>query len=338
MSIFVKFPKIRSFEYICEKMRDQPESAHSTSYGAKVKLNGRNVAVQLSTAGTVTAQEKMRDLSIDDDKFGFCQWVTENKDAWSAAHRASGSCSLGWDQKNALVFGEWAGNIVERDPPDAVTLLPETYFFVFGVFVEGMFVCDPAKIASIVPNLPNVRVLPWFIAPQEASMAVDFRDETSTERFAGYISDVVEAMESEDPYIKAEFGVSGPAEGLVLTSKGGEHGVSMQEFGELTFKAKVKSHWVHRTTRPAVTRVTVPHDISQFIYKFVTDRRCGQGLSEACDGVAERTKVDKLVAWVEKDVKKESDYERQRMGVEWKLLSRHVTIAATKWFFEKCGK
>lgn len=336
--MYVKFPKIRSFEYICEKMRDDSDSTGKVSYGAKDKLNGRNVAVQLGAQGSVTAQEKEMNLTPENDKLGFGRWVSENRATWASAHGSKVAEQLGWAGKNVLVFGEWAGNAVVREPADAVTRLPETFFFVFGVLVDGdKLFCEPAVIAKFVPTLSHLRVLPWFIKPEDGQ--VDFRSEASMQCFADRVSDIVEKMEPEDPYIKAEFGISGPAEGLVLTPvvQGGDGSISMEQFRDFTFKAKVSTHWVHRTTRPAVTTVTVPGDVAAFTHKFVTEGRCTQGLTEACDGVASKVGVDAFVAWMEKDVKKESEYERERMDVKWKELSRHVTVAATRWFLKKCS-
>lgn len=333
MSKFVKFPKIRSFDYICEKTREQSGSSPVTTYGAKVKLNGRNVAVRISSEGNISAQEKYKNISLEDDKFGFCKWLQENMGSWKIAHE---NCSE-WKNKDVILFGEWAGEKVERDPPDAVTMLEKTFFFVFGLLVDEMYFSDPPVISKLVPSIPSVRVIPWFIEPKTDTTSVHFSKEESTQHFANYISDVVESMEQEDPYIKSEFGISGPAEGLVLTPVVEGRGVTIEEFSEFTFKAKVKRHWVHRSTRPAVTRVTVPENASQFIEKFVTHRRCGQGISEACDGIVSAEKVDAFVSWMEQDVKKESEYEREKMAAQWKLLSRHVTIAATKWFYEACS-
>lgn len=332
---FVKFPKIRSFEYICEKGREDTTvcgGGRAVTYGAKVKLHGKNVGIHIDPDQRISAQEKGGPLSPDTDRTGFCKWLGTNAEHWKHAHRTDNV----WCNKHVVVFGEWAGKEMVMTAPDAVTKLPDTYFFAFGMLCDDQFFSDPRMLSAFVPRIATVKVIPWFMTPGDRNSVVNFGDDASTERFANYISDAVEAMEREDPYIKAEFGVCGPAEGLVLTPAKCGVGLPVDTFAEFTFKAKVRSHWVHRSTRPAVTRVSVPADVSQFIDKFVIEGRCQQGVSEACDGVVERSKMDNFVIWMEKDVKKESGYEREKMGVEWKELHRHVTLAATKWFQKNC--
>ena len=65
-------------------------------YRAKVKLHGKNTAVQINTDGLVT-QSRTSLLSVNSDLNGFSKWVFSHQEQFSNL------------PEGIIVFGEWAG-------------------------------------------------------------------------------------------------------------------------------------------------------------------------------------------------------------------------------------
>jgi hypothetical protein len=324
---FTKFQSIDSFSHVCRymgrKMMPTP-----TKYGAKIKLHGTNGGIRIHKDGSVTAQSRTRDLTLDADNAGFGAWVAKHADQWrfSADVRAA----VFHDFEYYTVFGEWAGKGIQRN--DAVTKLDDKYFFVFAVQIGDNICNDPALLQEMMPDLDHLLVLPWHMAFAE----LDWNSTEQLNAFVDAVNEEVEDIGECDPFIKSLFGIEGVGEGLVLTPVTGQEGMDRDEFAALTFKAKSEAHRVKSTAKAVTKRVSIPDGVQDMVTTFVTDARCEQGLTEACDGIPEKARTADFLKWMGGDVQKESKVELEEMGLEWKEVAKHVNKAAVSWFMKRC--
>lgn len=326
MTEFTKFPSIESFGHVWRFMNRKMDPK-PVMYGAKIKLHGTNAGVRISSDGSVVAQSRSRDITPDDDNAGFARWVAETERFW----RIDPAVMQKGDEpiKKVIFYGEWAGSGIQKN--DAVTKLNGKYFFVFAVQIDDMVYTD--DLEGLIPDLDNVLVLPWHGSWE----TIDFVDQARTNVLIEAINKEVEAIGECDPFIKDVFGIEGPGEGLVyMPVSDWLNGMERDTFAALTFKAKAEAHRVKNTEKAVSARVAIPAGVGDFVATFVTEARLMQGLTEACDGIAEKPRTADFLSWMGNDIKKESAVELEEMGLSWKDVAGHVNKAAVRWFIAKC--
>lgn len=295
------------------------------TYRAKVKLHGTNCGVQVHTDGIVS-QSRETVLTPEADLKGFAKW---------AHARAGYFAAL---PSGVVVFGEWCGPGVE--PGMAISALPEKQFAVFGVQVgtgeAARVVSDPDEVAAVLGALPaGMHVLPWA---DGVEFTVDFADPASLQAAAAYLNGVVEAVEKEDPWVKATFGVSGMGEGVVLypvAVAGEEVPAHPEALARFMFKAKGEKHRTTRQKEAVQVSAEVVTSVAAFVDLVVTEARLAQGLSIACGGARDPKATGKFLQWLVADVQKESGAELEASGLTWQQVQGAVQTRAREWFLRK---
>lgn len=325
MREFRKFPDVESFGHV---WRNQQRLLFkgSVRYGLKIKLHGTNAGVRLSAYnhGGVVAQSRSRDIFPDSDNAGFAKWVDDNREAFEEM------------QKDVLVtiYGEWGGSGIQKN--DAVTKLNSKFFFVFAVQIENTLsagsrmITEPSVIETLVPDLDNLVVLPWFHIP---NAPVDFGDPGTTNVWLDELNAMVETIGERDPFIYDMFEIEGVGEGVVAVPV---ETVEREVYSKLIFKAKSTRHRVKNTEKAAKLIVEVPQNVLDFVATFVTDARADQGITEACDGVPDKRKTKFFMQWMGQDIKKESAVELEEMGLDWKAVSKEVNSAVARLYMKRC--
>lgn len=335
---FKKFTSLESFAHVY-RSQDFFDKKAVAYYGAKIKLHGTNGGIRVEADGTVVAQSRNSDLTLNKDNAGFARWVFENQEAFAAMTQ---------DDSDIVIYGEWAGRGIQSG--DAVTKLDSRYFFVFGILhVESdKFMIAPELIEEVCPDLDELVVLPWdhvFMVP------VDFNDAEGCEKFADQLNDEIVEIGESDPFIHAMFEVDGPGEGWVVspicnafqepTAANTTH-VDMHWYRTLAFKVKTAAHSVQKTKKVSKD-IEVPEGVVEFVEMFVTEARCKQGLYEVAGhtestGVAAPEFTGDFLKWIGQDVKKESAVELADAGLEWKDVTKAVMQAARTWWLNECQK
>lgn len=311
MSIFQKWPDIESLGNVVKSARRYAALTGATSlvvtYRAKVKLHGTNAAVRIDRDGTVTAQSRTRDITPDDDNYGFAAWVESKADSFRWLDRRS---SHDPDADATIIFGEWVGPGVNSGC--AVHQIAGKVFATFHAQGADVFVEDMLTVCHHID----------FIGP---SYTVNLLDDASVAAFAAQVNEAVAVVEAEDPWVRANFGISGLGEGLVFYALGDvPDSVKM-------FKAKGEKHRVNKTKTAAGVDEETLTSRAAFCDKYVTDARVAQALAEVCGGVFALDKMGALIGWVCKDVEKESGGDQPE---SWKSLSSAVAKAARLKFIE----
>eukprot|EP01094_Clydonella_sp_ATCC50884_P022116 TRINITY_DN5025_c0_g1_i6.p1 TRINITY_DN5025_c0_g1~~TRINITY_DN5025_c0_g1_i6.p1 ORF type:complete len:494 (-),score=134.13 TRINITY_DN5025_c0_g1_i6:1461-2864(-) len=200
-------------------------------------------------------------------------------------------------------------------------------------------VLPPLEEGVSVPE--HLRVLPWQTEPFlcDVRTAVDLGTFRGIERMNG----IIEAVDSQDPWVKQHFGVEGPGEGIVWypvvkeqhqLCAGDIRCVHASVATSFMWKAKGESHLVVKTARPVQVHVQVPESVFAFLDQFLTENRFEQGLEEACGGAFESALVGEFVKWMLADVMKESEAERAASGdvLAWSKVKKMVARRASEWY------
>lgn len=328
--MFVSWPSIGGLHNVVKTYEVYPHVASGpVRYRGKIKLHGTNAAVQVR-ADRFVAQSRSQIITSADDNAGFARWAEGHADFWHAI-TIRGS-------KGFTVFGEWCGPGIMKGT--AINQIPNKIFAVFGVLLHGdeleeenwELITDPEAIQTYLPYKPSdIYILPWH----DEEFTIEFSDRENLQATAKYLSDVVDAIEPLDPWVKQEFKVDGTAEGLVYYPYWNKGQCTRKQFTDLSFKAKGEKHKVVKMRENVQVDPEVAATIQDFVDMFVTPARLSQGVEQGSNGKFDTRLVGPYLAWFCADVQKESVDELQASGLEWKHVAKAVQTAARTWYVEK---
>lgn len=305
---------------LCEVQGSAPPRLQ---YRAKVKLDGTNAGVQVLPSGRVLAQSRSQVLDGAADNMGFGAWVAANSAHFGALAQ----------QEPLVVFGEWCGSGIQKRA--AISQIARKIFVVFalqvgdGLGAPARVEVEPARLRELLPEHPDVFVLPWL----EPLFELDFADDEQARAEAERISAEVERIETVDPWVAATFGVQGVGEGIVLYPHvEGAAVTDRQRLSELMFKAKGEKHQAVRQKKAAQLEPEVAQGIDAFVELVLADARLEQGLAEACQGQLEMPRMGAFLKWLAADVQKECGAELTAAGLTWEQVSRAISSSARGWF------
>ncbi|MCA9704385.1 MAG: hypothetical protein KDK70_00890 [Myxococcales bacterium] len=333
VSVF-KWPSIESLPHVRRAVRQQARLDSEAvllptiTYRAKIKLDGTNAGVHVLPGGRIVAQSRTRLLSPDDDNHGFATWVHAHGAYFGALFERLG---------HALVFGEWCGPGIQKKV--AITRIERKIFAVFAIQLGDpateavRLVVEPERIAALLPEHPDVRVLPWHGEP----VALDFHDDAGLEPGVARLNEMVAEIEQVDPWVAEQFGVEGVGEGVVLYPVGGvdfdaHGGTNRDRYAELMFKAKGEAHRVQRQPKAVQVDPQVAADVRELVDQFVTPARLEQAVTEGCDGELSMRRMGDFLGWLGRDVQKESTLELEASGLTWKQVARAVASTGQQWY------
>ncbi len=298
--------------------------APKITYRAKIKLDGTNGGVQIFSDGRVAVQSRSQIITPGNDNLGFAAWVSQNIDVFTALASA----------EHVTIFGEWCGKGIQKRT--AVSECDRKIFAVFAVQFGGDYgklaklEIRPDKIADFLPKHPDIFVLPFYGEP----IVLDFADRTQLESAVEILNQAVNFVETVDPWVKETFGIEGIGEGLVMFPESNQLAERLS-YAELLFKAKGEKHQAVKTKQPVQIDPEVAQSIDDFVSLFVTPARLEQGVTEACDGKFDMTKIGAFLQWFTADVQKESSAELEVAQLTWKDVNKPVMNAAKKWYQEQ---
>lgn len=301
------------------------------TYRAKPKIDGTNGGIQVFPSGHIAVQSRTTMLSAREDNAGFFRWAKEHEKHFAG---------MAADGRHLTIFGEWCGMGIKKGT--AICQIGRKVLAVFGAQIVDLTRGDPTtelfvhpeRIQALVPEHPDIFVLPWFRDP----ISLDFSDEANLEEKTKLINEWIAEVEGSDPWISAVFGIRGVGEGLVFYPFVKGDGVEPATYMELAFKAKGEKHAVVRQKKPAMISPEVARSVEAFVDMFVTSARLEQGVDEACGGTAEPRKTGAFLKWTREDVLKESTDELAASGLEWRQVEKALMQRARTWFLEKANQ
>lgn len=313
---FKKFTSIDKFADSWIQM--QKQDIGELHFRSKIKLHGTNAGVRIQD-GSIAYQKRTGDITPLADNAGF----------------ASFAYTVDWKtDKNVIIYGEWAGPGVQKS--DAISLIPQKTFFVFGVTThdsdeQEVMITEPELISRYVPEHDRIVVIPWFDGPTK----IDSNDVSTAKRFSEVLDTQVKAIGEEDPFVKEMFDVSGAGEGLVVSPYFSD-AVPLWMFNTFTFKVKSEAHLVQKTKSPnSSVYIEIPGSVKDFCDQFVTDNRCEQMINDHLGGSYAMQGMGTFLKELNADILKESKNELAELGVDWKMVAKEINKRAVDWMKEK---
>lgn len=100
------------------------------------------------------------------------------------------------------------------------------------------------------------------------------------------------------------------------------------------FKAKGEKHRTVASKRAVAVDPEMAASAEAFAALVLTEARLAQGLSVACEGVRDRTRIGAFLSWILADVRKECDAEREASRLTWEKVERPITARARAWLLQ----
>ncbi len=298
--------------------------AVTITYRAKIKLHGTNAGVQVTTNGKVAAQKRTQIITSESDNAGFAAWVENNVEYFSALKTS----------ENITIFGEWCGSNVQKGV--AISQLEKKIFAVFAIQLGDDITTAkklevrPENIAEMLPKHEDIFVLPFYGEP----ITLNFGNKEELQVAAETINNMVEAVETLDPWVKSTFGIEGVGEGLVMYPDT-DKVVARANYTDYMFKAKGIKHQVVKSKKSVSIDPEKASNVAQFVKLFVTEARLEQGVTEACDGQYKMPRIGDLLKWFALDVRKESIAELEAAGLTWKEVNKPLMNDVKEWYKAK---
>lgn len=330
MTQHVSWPSIENFHSLRREVLKYPQNLGDdlkVVYRAKVKVHGTNAGVRIDPDGTVSALSRTSVITSKSDNAGFASWVESRADDFRRLAR----------NFTIVVFGEWCGPGIQKGV--AVNGIPRKSFAVFGMRVPELdaIATKPEFLSDLLTGIAGVYVIPWYEDGQE--FVVDWSTDTLHDVLES-INEAVEKVESEDPWILSQFGISGVGEGLVFYPQG--RGDSYKMFTSCVFKAKGEKHNTVSKTRPAQKDATTVEALVDFVDLVVTESRLEQGAEYAAlhgSGVPHNPKdMSAFLKWIHEDLVKETTAELAASNLPHKDAYKACTNHARVWFINKSKK
>lgn len=319
---FIKWRSINKFSDVYQYVNKSGK--YEMYLRPKIKLHGTNAGIYCSSTGQLGAQKRTSFITPEDDNCGFARFV-------STLHFKG-------TREDYIIYGEWAGPGIQNS--DAVSSIPEKTFFVFSVLnvKTGYMSTQPSTISKIVINLfgehDRIKVIPWY----SSAIPLNFLDQKECQEFIdGATNEVDNIIGAEDPYIKEEFGIEGPGEGLVyyaFTYDNDSMKIIVPRMSCI-FKVKTEIHTVNKAKKRNHVAPERPSGVDEFIDMFFTEARFNQMLNEI-GGEASSTRTGEFLKAVMSDVYKESTNEIELAPFEWKDVPKYAMPTVKKWWFDKC--
>jgi len=200
---------------------------------------------------------------------------------------------------------------------------------------DSDLIVDPTMLGYHLTHAPNgVYVLPWYgVGPLLIPM---LETPKVVQPILDQINAVVASVEACDPWVRDTFGVEGTGEGLVFYPMGR----SRKGFSDLCFKAKGEKHKVVARSAPAQVDPSVAASVDAYAEMVLTDARLEQGARAASgDSLTfEKRLIGPFLAWICKDVEKETEAEREASGLAWKQVQKAVSDRARGWYLENAER
>lgn len=309
---FKKFTSIDKFADSWIQM--QKQEIGELKFRSKIKLHGTNAGIRVVN-GQVFCQKRTEDITPLADNAGF----------------ASFAYTVNWKtDTDCIIYGEWAGPGVQKS--DAICMIPQKMFFVFGVMQNDFMITEPKLIKEFIPEHDRIVILPWFDEPT----TIDSNNVESAKQLSARLDQDVQKVGDEDPFVKELFDISGAGEGLVVSPYDESGKVPLWMFNTFTFKVKSEAHLVQKTKSPnASIYIEIPGSVKDFCDQFVTDNRCEQMVAEHLGGSYAMQGMGTFLKVLNSDILKESKNEFAELGVDWKMVAKEINARAVKWLKDK---
>lgn len=319
-----KWSSIEQFRHVVKYIRDQVEynqvEPPTLLFRGTVKLHGTNAGIRRQN-GEFTAQGRSRELTLEDDNYGFAKWLHDNlKDDTfkNEINQMFDRVATQHDPSTPItIYGEWCGKGIQKKV--AVSELDKR-FVIFGAAIG-----DQYQPISQSINMPSFDSVDNILDAGVFLVSVDFNEPgKSLPEFERLTLDV----ENCCPYAR-KYGVEGIGEGIVWTC------LDNPANSNLWFKTKGEKHSgkSNKERKVATVDPEKQEKISDLVDYVLTPSRLQQGL-EHVDEIDMKC-MGQYLKWIGLDVKKEESDTIEASGLQWAEISKHINATARVFFTEQ---
>lgn len=285
-----------------------------------VLIHNSNGGVRVSSDNVVIAQGRNRELTVQQDNFGFAAFVHKNADLFRRLIRVA---------HEVTIYGEWIGSGIQKGV--AVSNLPRQ-FVVFGLSLtnsdgeliyEPLFRREQITTEDQVAEFNNAGI--YFIDQVPTyKITIDFNN---LEESAAIITDLTYQVEENCPW-GVFHGVHGVGEGIVWSP-------AVEYYDtRLWFKSKGVRHKTGGEKKKIDIDPVKVNTIKELVDAILPEWRLEQGVSElkqnGIDAIPENT--GHYIKWIHKDILKEETDQIVNNDLTWKDVVGEVSNRAKTYF------
>ena len=311
----IPFDKIAQFKDVIRDVRRAgPTIGGVVGITASVKVHGTNAGIRFNADGTVTAQSRNRDLSLQSDNCGFAKFVAGLPQDILDLLRV-------YKDEDGVVYGEWAGKGIQSGVGVSEV---EPFLYLFARDPPSGFDDGTAE------TFGEHRI--FFVEPLPALTCVlDVNDAVAVAEYSHRLAEACVAIENECPVAK-RFGVSGIGEGLVCECYYVDETTNRDHLKR--FKVKGEKHSVSRVKTLVPLDVEKVASIAAFGDKVLTEARLQQGLDYLREMGHELSmkSTGAFLSWVVNDVFTEEAQTFIESGLNDREGRKEIGNRAREWF------
>ena len=352
----LKFPSIEAFRNVVFKVNRAfgSEPKPVLTFRGTPKLHGTNAGIVYRVSdGNLTYQSRDRELSREDDLFGFMGYMDDRR---SAVYELIDQYlqvaeKEGFKQPTYVaIFGEWAGGSIQKT--DIAVRSMEKIWAVVGVrlYYEDPYAVEEshALTSRWLPSIDNIsdhanRI--YHISEFGTRLLeIDFN---RPQDFESALEVATLETESQCP-IGDYFGIKGNGEGIVweCTTKGYTPNDWADKYPEsssydLTFKTKGEKHEQSKKKEMDLVDPEYVEKVKAFIDYAVTEVRMQQALDKLTREVNQVLTpriLGSFIKWVYQDILKEEGDVAEANEIEEKDLGKPIAEKAKAWFFKQLAQ
>lgn len=309
---------------------DASKKLPTLTYRGTVKIHGMNCSVVVDPAKkSFYTQSRTQLLSESETCNGFYNFANNveiSKFFLDLSYALSSHFKNEYSEY--AIFGEWAGQTIQKKV--AVSKVPK-FFTIFGVFG----IDNQGEKHLIDEDLVYTMVHSQGSKPRTVYHSLDFPsflfelNFNDVETWLLMLSSLVEDIEKVCP-VGAHFGENGTGEGLVFKclTPGWEN-------SRYWFKLKGEKHKSSKDTTLNESKIQVQESVRDFVEYTCTENRMEQGVDLVFNQKGEtpcHAKIAEFLRWVVKDILKEESDTLHASGLTSKDVTKDISAKARKWF------
>lgn len=289
-----------------------------------VKLHGTNSGIKRHK-GVITAQSREREITAEDDNYGFAKFVSERNQV--ALNTLFDRISTKPDDI-VTIYGEYIGKGIQKKV--AISKLEKRQFVIFNVKINDKYVGNDVNYRIPNDDIYNVNDAGVY------DISINFNN---IEPAVKKMEELVEKVETCCPYGQL-FDIDGEGEGICWVSK------LEPNNSDLWFKTKGAKHKISGKQKNVVEIDPIKlESILNFVEYTITENRLQQGIEKVKElhSLADDSDVDvkhigDFLKWVFGDVQKEEYDVMEENNLDKKDVSKPISDKAKKWFLDFIDK
>jgi len=315
-----KFTSIEQYRHVVKSVQlyfertGQPSKVPTLHFTGTCKLHGTNAGLRRKN-GKFQPQSREQIISPTCDNAGFAAFIETIPE--DELHNLFNLIEP--NNKEVTLFGEWVGPGIQKGT--GINQLPNKQWVIFGAWVEDEYVKNIPTWQLHEHDIYNI------LEVDQYHIEIDFKQPAL---ILDKLEELTREVEERCPWAYS-FGITGVGEGIIWTCDERPHDSS------LFFKTKGDKHKTNKQKKVATIDVEKLNSINECVDFVLPQRRLEQGLEWMEENHIDLTmpNLGKYLQWVGQDVKKEESDTIKENGLNWKEVSKYITLKAKEFYIAK---